>query len=301
MKVLVTGASGFVGKHFLGFIKEIYGGENIVLLSGAEIPDCACVLHKNYSFSREDFLQKGIDAIDVVYHLGGSVPKSKAENSASNIAALADNVLIAKHLLDNLPCVPKKIIFASTVSVYNDEGKSISESSPFAENDLYGISKLMAESVFERAAKERGFVLQILRLGQIYGEGEEKYEKIISTFLKRLMAGEPIKVWGDGSALRSNLYVKDVAKYIYEASLLDSYKGPVNICSSEPVSIKRIFELCKSLAGGSGALYDAEKSAGDIAYDTKKMRELFPCIKETPLEIGVKNLYEYLAGKNACC
>ena len=300
MKVLLTGATGFIGGHFLEYITPIYGRENIVLLSSRPVAGYACVLHKGYSFTKEDFLENGADFFDVVYHLGGAVPKTKSENAIGNIAALADNVLCAKHLLDNLPCVPKKIVFASTVSVYKDEGKTISESSPYAEKDLYGISKLMAESVFERAAKERGFVLQILRLGQIYGEGEEVYEKIVSSFLKRLMAGEPIKIWGDGNALRSNLYVKDVAKYIYEASLLGSYKGPVNICSSRSASLRELFEICSSLVPGDVS-YDPTKTAGDVVYDTKRMREFFPDIKEMPLEEGVKNLCEYLKKKNAGC
>lgn len=299
MKVLVTGSTGFIGGHFLDYITPIYGKENIVLLSSRAVEGYHCVLHEGYSFTKEDFLENGVGAVDIVYHLGGAVPKNKKENSPDNIVALKDNVVCAKHLIDNLPCVPKKVIFASTVSVYKG-GSVTSEASEYSESDLYGISKLMAEAFFDDEARKKGFVLQILRLGQIYGEGEEAYEKIVSSFLKRLMAGEPIKIWGDGSALRSNLYVKDAARFLYQASLFENSKGPVDICSSNPASLKRLFEICSSLVPGS-AVYDPAKKVDDIVYDTKRMRELFLDINETPLEEGVKNLYEYLAAKNVGC
>ena len=301
MKVLVTGASGFIGKHFLDYITPIYGKENIFLLTSYSILDYICVIHKDYTFSKQDFFEKGVSNIDIIYHLGGAVPRTNKENTVDNIGFLSDNLVNTKHLLDNLPSIPKKIIYASSVSVYKNNSEIINEDSEYTDNDLYGISKLMTESFLAKEAERRGFILQILRLGQIYGEGEEKYEKIISSFLLHLMKNETIKIFGDGEFLRSNLYVKDVVKYIYAASLFDIYKNPINIASSNAVSLKMLFEMCFEIVGGGNVFYDITKSVGNSVYDTRRMKEFFPDIQETSLKVGIENLYNYLVNKNAGC
>lgn len=207
-------------------------------------------------------------------------------------------------MIENLPNIPKKLVYTSSVSVYEQSEESISEDTNYTEKDLYGISKLMTEVYLLEKSKKLGFVLQILRLGQIYGEGEEKYSKIVSSFLSKLIRKETITIWGDGEALRSNLYVKDVVRYIYEASLQESSEFPVNICSNQTVSIKTLLEICSKTVGVDLSDYlkfDKSKKCNNISYITTRQRALFPSFVETPLEVGVKNLYSYLRDKYGNC
>lgn len=304
MTVLITGASGFIGKHFIEYAAEKYGKENIVLLTSSEISGYKCVLHKDYTFTRNDFLDAGIDNIELVFHIGGGVPKNNKENKIENISVLSKNLTYTVHLIENLPNIPKKLVYTSSVSVYEQSEESISEDTNYTEKDLYGISKLMTEVYLLEKSKKLGFVLQILRLGQIYGEGEEKYSKIVSSFLSKLIKKETITVLGDGGALRSNLYVKDVVRYIYEASLQEFSEAPVNICSNQTVSIKTLLEICSKAVSvdlSDYVKFDKSKKGNNISYITTRQESLFPSFVETPLEVGVKNLYSYLRDKYGNC
>lgn len=304
MAVLITGASGFVGRNFVEYAAEKFGKENLVLLTSFDIPNYKCILHKDYSFKKENFLDTGIDNIEVIFHIGGCTPKNASENSVRNISLLSKNLSNTVHLLENLPSVPKKFVYISTVSVYSQTDGLVSEETDYTDNDLYGISKLMTEAYLQESARKQGFILQILRLGQIYGEGEEKYSKIISTFLNKLIDNEHITVWGDGEALRSNLYVKDVVRYIYDASLLEVSNAPINICSKQAVSIRSLLEICTNVVGidfSNFVRFDKIKKASNIAYNTSRQEALFPDFVETPLEVGINNLYLYLRDKHENC
>ena len=99
----------------------------------------------------------------------------------------------------------------------------------------------------------------------------------------------------------SSLQGLDVVKYIYAASLFDIYKNPINIASSNAVSLKMLFEMCFEIVGGGKVFYDITKSVGNSVYDTRRMKEFFPDIQETSLKVGIENLYNYLVNKNAGC
>ena len=304
MAVLITGASGFVGRYFVEYAAEKFGKENLVLLTSADNSYYKCILHKDYSFKKEDFLDAGIDNIEVIFHIGGYTPKNASENCVRNISLLSKNLSNTVHLLENLPSVPKKFVYISTVSVYSQTEGLVCEETDYTDNDLYGISKLMTEAYLQESARKQGFVLQILRLGQIYGEGEEKYSKIISTFLNKLIENKQITVWGDGAALRSNLYVKDVVRYIYDSSLLEVSNAPINICSKQATSIKSLLEICTNVVGvafSNYVIFDKAKKARDIAYNTSRQEALFPDFVETPLEVGIYYLYLYLRDKHENC
>ena len=81
MNILITGASGFVGKTLLRKIASnpLFSNVEIVLLTGEKIDGYTCVLHKNYTFERSDFAKAGVDKIDVVIHLGAAAPRTRSE------------------------------------------------------------------------------------------------------------------------------------------------------------------------------------------------------------------------------
>jgi len=299
MNILITGATGFIGSNFLRIIKSenLFADDKIILLTSRELSGYKCILHKDYTFTKEDFIRQGIDNIDIVFHLGSSVPKKNSEFGIEHAYKYAMNVRNTMHLLENIPGLLKKMIFTGTVSVYKNEGIAINENSPFQTDDMYGASKIMCEKYLEAKAQENKFILQILRLGQIYGPGEEVYSKIVSGFMKLIINNQPVTVFGDGSDVRSMLYVDDCCRCIAKSVWFDKYIEPVNVASSQTITVKNLLDLMYSICNMKPNIkYGTNKRPDSNIYDNAKMKEYFD-IKEISIEQGIRMFYDYYKNK----
>jgi nucleoside-diphosphate-sugar epimerase len=176
MNILITGANGFIGKNLLKHVKNenLFNSDNLILLSNKKIDGYQCIEHKNYSFSKDDFLIKGINNIEILIHIGAFTPKTNSQ--ANDIEKSYSNVKNTVYLLDNIPNVPNKIIFTSTIDVYKNTNIIIDENSETNPISLYGWSKLLCEKIIEQYGYQNNSIVQILRIGHIYGNGEEEYK-----------------------------------------------------------------------------------------------------------------------------
>jgi UDP-glucose 4-epimerase len=299
MNILITGAMGFIGSNFLRLARkeEFFINDRVILLTSRVIDNYECVLHADYSFTKDDFIKQGIDRIDIVFHLGAATPRTRAEYEWKYAGKFISNVYNTIHLLENLPNIPKKIIFVSSVSIYKDMGEIINENSPLPDENAYSLSKFICEKYLESKAKENGFILQILRLGQIYGPGEEVYSKIVSGFMKQMINNQEINIFGDGTDVRSMLFVDDCCRCIYQSMFFEEYIMPVNIASSQMITIKDLINLINSFCSSKLSVsYGIDKHMINNVYDNSKMKKYFE-ISETMLSDGIEKYYEYYINK----
>lgn len=299
MNILITGAAGFVGKTLLRKIASnpFFSKDKTVLLSGTNIDGYTCVLHKDYTFTKADFTKAGIDTIDIVIHLGSAVPRTRTDYLVENGYKFMTNVRNTVHLYENLPNVPKKFIYISSVDVYEgiykSDGRIISEQTPLASDTLYAASKIMCEQYLTEKAKADGFVLQILRFGQIYGIGEEVYSKIVSSFVRQIENGQKIKIFGNGEDFRSQLLVDDCCDCVLKSVFFDESKGPVNLVSAQAVSIKDLVMAVYRITEKTPDVVFGDAPAGrSNRFDNTKMKSLFQ-MTETPLEEGIRAYVDY--------
>lgn len=295
MNILITGASGFVGKTLLRKIasNSLFSNAKIVLLTGEKIDGYTCILHKNYTFEKSDFAKAGVDKIDVVIHLGSAVPRTRDDYRIENGYKFMTNVRNTVHLYENLPNIPEKFVFISSIDVYKNDGEVISEQTPLTSDTLYAASKIMCEQYLTEKAKADGFVLQILRFGQIYGIGEEVYSKIVSSFVRQIENGRQIKIFGDGKEFRSQLLVDDCCDCVLKAISFNESKGPVNLVSDQAVRIKDLVMTIYQIAGKTPDVVFGDAPAGrSNRFDNTKMKTLFK-MTETPLEEGIRAYVNY--------
>lgn len=295
MNILITGASGFVGKTLLRKIasNSLFSNAKIVLLTGEKIDGYTCILHKNYTFEKSDFAKAGVDKIDVVIHLGSAVPRTRDDYRIENGYKFMTNVRNTVHLYENLPNIPEKFVFISSIDVYKNDGEVISEQTPLTSETLYAASKIMCEQYLTEKAKADGFVLQILRFGQIYGIGEEVYSKIVSSFVRQIENGRQIKIFGDGKEFRSQLLVDDCCDCVLKAVSFNESKGPVNLVSDQAVRIKDLVMTIYRIAGKTPDVVFGDAPAGrSNRFDNTKMKTLFK-MTETPLEEGIRAYVDY--------
>lgn len=288
-KVLLTGGAGFVGQVVL---KELIRHElNVMVLTSKIIKDYKnihYICHHNYTYDVNVF---GGSSIDVVIHIGASTPKGWGKDT---VREYIENIRTTVHLIENLPNVPQKIIFISTVSVYK-YCEIIDESTEINCDDAYGMTKILCEKYLEDFCKKNEVDLQILRLGPVFGPGEEKYNKVAGTFIRLAMRDEPINIFSDGEELRNMIYIDTVAKYITEAALFEENIGIVNIVSTESISIKDLANLAVSVTNSSSKINILNEIDGrKCKFNSEKCRRIFgKYAKPVGYAEGMRQLYEY--------
>lgn len=280
MSLLFTGASGFIGKHLARMLET----EDVLCLAGKNIPGHRTIVHKGHCYDDVDL---SAERIDEVLLLGAVTPKGEGKETAEDYVSNVTGVL---SLLKVLPNVPRRIIFASSVSVYVNEGKIINEKSPLESGDMYSLSKLMCEKILEEYCHKNHVQLLIARLGNVYGEGEETYRKLIGTFVSKAMTDEEIEIFSDGKETRNLIYVKDVCYFLKEQ--IDSqFVGVVNVVSAHEYTIMELVEMVKRITGSSGPVSVLQAGRGrSDHYDATCLYSAVEGFRETSMEDGIRNM-----------
>ena len=188
----------------------------------------------------------------------------------------------------------KKIIFLSTLDVYDNQ-KMIDETSLLNPISLYGHSKLYSENIVSIIANKKNIVHQILRIGHVYGPGEEAYEKIIPNTFRNLIKNESIQILGSGNEIRSFIYIEDVISAVMNSITLNKYVGPINIVSSNKITINDLVSKIMQISGLEVPILhlNADQSGRDLIFDNSKMRQKLNII-ETPFTLGLINEWNYM-------
>jgi nucleoside-diphosphate-sugar epimerase len=273
--LLITGSTGFIGQNMLEYIKVNFENQfKVVLLSSGVSSIYTTILHKNYTFKKDAFIEKDVEYIDIVLHIGAFTPKSGEESN--DIEKSNSNIINTKFLLDNLPNIPSKFIFLSTLDVYGKIESKIDESCDTNPLSMYGWSKLYCEKMIENWAINNKITIQILRLGHIYGKGEEAYKKIIPVTITKIKSGKNPQILGTGNDKRSFLHINDVCNLIMNSISLNEYKGVLNLCSTVSYSIKEIINLLIKISQKNLDIdyIENSNSALDFTFNTAKMNQL---------------------------
>lgn len=290
--ILLTGATGFIGSHLLSALKKKYGADNIVVLTSRKINDCNFLLHKDYRLHENFFLNTGYENIDTVIHAGAFTPKSASESN--NISKSNSNITNTYKLLSTRLPNLKKIIFLSTLDVYK-ASTIIAESSIVDPISMYGQSKLYCEKMITIWGRKNNVVSQILRIGHVYGPGEEAYSKLIPSIIKKVLKNQSVIMYGDGSNLRSFIYISDVVKAILNSLNLDESIGPVNIASDRSLTIKEVIDRIIKIGDSRINIEkkNVENNERDLVFDIHKMKK-FLHIPQIDFDKGIKLEYEYM-------
>lgn len=290
--ILVTGTTGFIGKHLLTYLVQVYGKQHIVALTSKPIESCNYVIHNNYQFRTDIFIKNGFTQIDTIIHAGAYTPKNAGE--ANNINASNSNIFNTEKLLTCMLPNIRKIIYLSTIDVY-DNDDIVSEQTKEKPISLYGYSKLYSEKIIEEWGKTNGIIIQNLRVGHVYGPGEEAYKKIIPVTINKLLTNQPLQIWGSGKELRAFIYVKDIVKAIVKSIELKEYIGVVNLVSEQSIRIIELVNKLKVISNSDVALetISIDKPGRNLVFDNSKMKKWL-LQEETPLDSGLKAEFDYM-------
>lgn len=295
--ILLTGASGFIGKHLLQKLIIEYGKEQVVALTSNPLVECNYLLHNNYKFETGLFSSNGYENIDTVIHAGAFIPKSGKQ--ANNFTLSNSNIINTQNLLKILPKSVKKIIFLSTIDVYNNDGV-ISEVSLEEPVSLYGYSKLYCEKMIQCWGNKNNIIIQLLRVGHVYGPGEDEYQKIIPITIKKILSAEGIKIWGDGNELRSFIYISDLVSAILKSIALKKNVGIINLVGESAISINELVHTIDKISKKKNIIEKVtNKFPGrDLVFNNSKMKK-YLLNDFVSLEKGLLLEFKYMLKKHA--
>ncbi len=220
MKILVTGASGFIGSVL---VKELCKDHQVIGVDLKDAPD----LLKNYTHIRMDLSNPQEYSIlntinfDCICHLAGKIRVDESMTSPGDY--YLHNIIALINLLEYARSNSiKKFILASTAAVYS--GTSPEGSTCFLEEDagnplsVYGKTKLMGETILHDYARAYGFTGYIFRFFNVCGGFESPLIHLIPIIVNNLLENKPLKIYGtdyatrDGTCLRDYIHVKDITR-----------------------------------------------------------------------------------------
>jgi len=280
--IIVTGSSGFIGGHL---VRKLKSEGHFVVGADIEKPKYERPhLFFNYDLrdsiltKRVFFANNRMVEIDEVYNLAclmggmGYIGDTKHSHDI-----MTGSTQIIANVLD--ACIShkvKKYFYSSSACVYNMNFQE-QEFSPALREDMaipahpdlmYGWQKLCGEFMAKAAYEQYGLDIRIARFHNIFGHegiwdgGKEKAPAAISRKVATANEGEPVYIWGDGNQRRSFLFIDECLTGVEKLMNSDCIE-PLNIGSSEDVSIKELTEMLIEISGKKLKIeYDLSKPQG---------------------------------------
>jgi nucleoside-diphosphate-sugar epimerase len=298
MKCLVTGAAGFIGSHLCERLLRL--GHTVVGLdafipyyprSAKEGNLAGLRGHAAFSFHeldlRHDSLDSVVEDVEAVFHLAAmaGLVRSWTEfdlYESCNVTATQRLLEAVRHRHE-----VRRFIYASTSSVYGRYGSG-DESLPTRPISPYGVTKLAAENLCRAYAEEQNLPLVVLRYFSVYGP-RQRPDMGYHLFIRALLDGAPVTVFGDGMQVRGNTYVLDCVEATVAA--LEATPGETyNVGGGEAVCVWDVLHKLERITGRSAIVRRQDARPGDQRYtfaDTSKLNRHLgwqPC---TGLEEGL--------------
>lgn len=289
-RVLVTGGAGFIGSHL---VKALVKRKAKVTVPKRHIIDSVTAA-------------EAVKNQEIIFHLAAHVGGIHYNNSHP-ATLLQRNLLPTLNLLEAARLISaERILLVSSACVYprfctipTPETEGFKDD-PEPTNYGYGWSKRVAEILAKTYHQEFGLKIGIVRPYNVYGPGDNfdpKQSHVIPALVKRICDGEdPLVVWGDGSPTRSFIYVDDVVEGMIKAIEEYPQPDPINLGTSEEISIKDLARLIIKLAGKTTKLkFDRTKPNGQPRRncDTAKAEKILGFKAKTTLVQGLPSAISY--------
>jgi UDP-glucuronate decarboxylase len=258
MKILLTGAAGFLGSHIS---KKLIDNNHEVIglddLSTGSIKNIEQLTnHPKYSFIEHDVripYQAKVDAI-----LNFACPASPVNYQKDPVRTIETNFLGMINLLHLANETGARIIQASTSEIYGDPTQSPQKESywgnvnPIGIRSCYDEGKRAAETLCFDYRRQHNLDTRVIRIFNTYGPNMAIGDgRVVSNFIVQALRNEPINIYGDGKQTRSFCYVSDLVEGIYKLLQLDKNPDtPINLGNPNEFTIlelaKVVIEITKS-------------------------------------------------------
>lgn len=305
-KILITGGAGFIGSHLvksLDFRKfDIFVVDNLSTGNKKNLP-------ANVKFLKLDCSNKSIIKrleninFDCVYHLAGQSSGEYSfyepfEDFSSNLLGTINVIKLC------LKTTKKRIIFTSSMSVYGNYIKAVTELDKCNPKSFYGLSKLSSENYIKFFTKKK-LKYTILRLFNIYGPGQNfdnKLQGMVSIYLDQALKNKRINIKGPKDRYRDFVYINDVIEILNKTRIRkEAINNTFNVGSGKKT---KVHELIKIISNNLNLKKNSIKYIHSTPDDTfgiysnkSKIKKFLRKEKFINLKEGIKKTINYEKSK----
>jgi dTDP-glucose 4,6-dehydratase len=307
MRVLITGAAGFLGSHladrFLAEGHEVIGMDN--LITGSPDNFAHLIGNPGFQFIRHDvsnFIYVS-GPVDGVLHFAS--PASPVDYLELPIQTLKVGSLGTHNALGLAKAKSARFFLASTSEVYGDPQVHPQPESywghvnPVGPRGVYDEAKRFAEAITMAYHRYHGVDTRIVRIFNTYGPRMRPGDgRVVSNFIVQALRHEPLTVYGDGSQTRSFCYVSDLVDGIYRLFLSDRNE-PTNIGNPNEFTVQQLAEAVIRLTGSRSRIERHPLPTDDPKVrkpDITVARSVLGWEPAVQLEAGLQRTIEYFRG-----
>ena len=317
-RILIAGGGGFIGGHLVADLMK-RGCKDIVVADIKPTEQWYQIFSENENqvadLSKEQECMRLVEGCDRIYNLACNM--GGMGFIELNKALCMRSVLINTHLLDaarHHGC--KRLFFSSTACVYAADKQLTSDVAALKESDVYpampedgyGWEKLFSERMCRHYMEDFDIQTRVARFHNVYGPygtydgGREKVpaalcRKIITS---KMIGDHQLEIWGDGEQTRSFMYIDDCIHGIHLIMESEHWNEPINLGSSEMVSINQLADIIEGLAGITlqrNYKLDAPKGVRGRSSDNTLIKEVFEWEPSVSLREGLGKTYDWIFEK----
>lgn len=301
LKSLVLGGNGFMGTHLVDGLLE--DGHRVRIYDRS--PNVFRATPKGAEYVEGELGDSGliraaVEGVEVVFHfVNTTIPKTSNDDPVFDVRS---NLIDTLGFLES--CVEagvRKVVFASSGGTIYGQPQSvpIAENHPTEPITSYGIVKLAVEKYLALFEHLHGLDYTALRISNPYGPYQNPggQQGVVPVFLRRLRAGQPVTIWGDGSVVRDYLYISDLVEALKLAAGSGTRQKVLNVGSGRGTSLN---ELVAIIARVTGERPEVEYVAGrplDVpanVLDVTRVRDELGWRPRTGLAEGIERTWDWV-------
>ena len=246
-RILVTGGSGFIGRHAVAQLSHAGAAVRVIDLKPHPDPEVDIVVG---DIADLDALEAAVaGGIDSIVHLAAvtSVLRSLEQPDLT----FATNVAATHALLEAARAAgARSLVFASTNAVTGPmDAPAIVEGAQLRPLTPYGATKAAAEMLMSAYTASYGLRCACLRLTNVYGPGMQAKDSIVARLMRAIRLERTFEIYGDGRQVRDYVHVSDVIAAVRLGLDHQDWKGPIVIGSGTSLSVLEVVQAVRDITG----------------------------------------------------
>ena len=313
MKYLVTGGAGFIGSHIVSALLE--QGASVRVLDNFSTGKRQNIEALTLQFGTSQLevlegdirdalrVEEAVRGIDILFHEAAFVSVAQSMEEPQECF---DVNITGTSLLFNAArkAGVRRGVIASSAAVYGEsDAMPLVEETPLQQKSPYAVSKRVNEMYAELFTKEFGFEVVALRYFNVYGprqRPDSMYAAAVPIFVRRLLDGKPIIIFGDGGQTRDLINVRDIVRANIRASEHPDAAGKIiNVCTGIETRLLDLLDVLYEMFPNAPKHEFALPRAGDLYRSVgspQKAADVMGFKIQVTLEDGLKEVVEWMRG-----